>query len=113
MAIDTFSAEESGTGSRPTPLIDAPAWLKVQATREAEAAGDRATLTPDDHAFLESAPAYEQAASLAPPPEQVLQPRPSGLRRALSLLLFVTIAGSASAVLALAVLRFLGRALPW
>jgi hypothetical protein len=38
---------------------------------------------------------------------------PSTARRVLSLLLFVVIAGSASAVLGLAVLRFLGRSLPW
>jgi hypothetical protein len=108
MASDAvFPAEEYGTGSRPTPLVDAPAWLKLESQRTS---GDRATLTPTDQAFLESAPAYEEDAvlplSIAPP----ALPEPSLTRRVLSLLLFVAIAGSAGAVLSLAVLRYLGHA---
>jgi hypothetical protein len=71
--------------------------------------GDRATLTPTDRAFLESAPAYEERGSLlpslAPPPVHV----PSTARRVLSLLLFVVIAGAATGVLVLAVMRYLGH----
>lgn len=82
-----FSAEEIGTGMR-------------------------ATLTPSDRAFLESAPTYEEGGSplpsVAPPPAL---PKPSPQRRVLSLLLFVTIVGGASAVLGLAALRLLGHAL--
>ena len=82
---DAFSAEEVGTGSR-------------------------ATLTPIDRAFLESAPSYDEdellVRSLVPAP----LPAPSTGRRVLSLLLFVAIAGAASGVLALAVLRYLGHA---
>jgi hypothetical protein len=107
---DMFPAEEYGSGSRPTPLVDAPAWLKAQ-SRADGAEGDRATLTPYDRAFLESPPTYEEGGSLLPP-EPAL-PVPSTARRVLSLLLFVAIVGSASAVLGLAVLRLLGRALPW
>jgi hypothetical protein len=100
-----FPPEESGTGSRPTPLVSTPAWLKARS----EPDGERASLTPSDHAFLESPPTYEEGGSLLPslPPPPL--PTPSGLRRVGSLLLFVTIAGSASAVLALAVLRYLGH----
>ena len=105
---DTFPAEEYGSGSRRTPLIDAPAWLKAQARGHT---GDRATLTPYDRAFLESPPTYEEGGSLLLP--EPVAPAPSTARRVLSLLLFVAIAGSASAVLGLAVLRMLGRALPW
>ncbi|HVY24903.1 MAG TPA: hypothetical protein VHB79_00075 [Polyangiaceae bacterium] len=80
--------------------------MKAEARREDE---DRATLTPSDRAFLESPPTYEEGGSLLPslqpPPVAV----PSTLRRAMSLLLFVAIAGSASAVLVLAVMRLLGR----
>ena len=108
---DTFSAEEFGSGSRATPLIDAPAWLKARSQRE-PSEGDRATLTPYDRAFLESPPTYEEGGSLLPP-EPVTLHKPSTARRVLSLLLFVAIAGSACAVLGLAVLRFLGRPLPW
>ena len=93
-----------------TPLVDAPAWVKAQARREASADGDRATLTPDDRAFLESIPSYEEAeatVSLAPPP---VLPAPSMARRVVSLLLFATIATGACAVLGLAVLRMLGVA---
>ena len=107
MASDAvFPAEEYGTGSRPTPLVDAPAWLKLESQRSG---GDRATLTPTDRAFLESPPAYEESAlpieSLAPP----ALPKPSLTRRILSLMLFVVIVGSASAVLALAIMRYLGH----
>jgi len=110
---DTFSAEEFGTGSRLTPLVDAPAWLKAKARRDV-GDGDRATLTPDDRAFLESVPTYAEEEGLSlPPPAAVMVPVPSTARRVFSLLLFVAIAGSASAVLGLAVLRMLGRALPW
>jgi hypothetical protein len=107
---DAFPAEEFGSGSRPTPLIDAPAWLKAQTRRESPE-GDRATLTPYDRAFLESPPTYEEGGSALtslPPPAI---PTPSTLRRVMSLLLFVAIAGGASAVLVLAVLRMLGRAI--
>lgn len=83
---DSFSAEEVGTGSR-------------------------ATLTPSDHAFLESAPTYEEGGSslfsVVPPP--VRRQPPAG-RRVISLLLFVGITGSASALLGLAALRLLGHA---
>ncbi len=84
---DGFSAEELGTGVR-------------------------ATLTPSDRAFLESAPTYEEGGSPLPsvtPPAPPADPSPQ--RRVLSLLLFVAITGSASAVLGLAVLRLLGLAL--
>src|SRR3954470_12246434 len=108
---DTFSAEEFGSGSRPTPLVDAPVWLKEQARRDVAGEAERVTLTPYDHAFLESPPTYEEGGSLLAP-EPVL-PAPSTARRVLSLLLFVAIVGSASAVLGLALLRLLGRALPW
>jgi len=109
---DTFPAEEYGSGSRATPLVQAPTWVKVQSRREAGVEGDRATLTPYDRAFLESPPTYEEGGSLLPP-EPVALPVPSTARRVLSLLLFVAIAGSACAVLGLAVLRMLGRPLPW
>jgi hypothetical protein len=103
-----FSAEEFGSGSRPTPLVDVPAWLVARA---GGAEGDRATLTPSDRAFLESPPTYEEAEALmlsvAPP----ALPKPSTARRVLSLMLFVVIAGAASAVLGLAVLRYLGPSL--
>jgi hypothetical protein len=104
-----FAAEEFGSGSRPTPLIDAPAWLMAQAGGQG-GEGDRATLTPTDRAFLESIPAYEEPGPLLPslPPPTVVA-APSTTRRVLSLLLFVVIAGSASAVLVLAVLRYLGH----
>jgi len=104
-----FPAEEFGSGSRPTPLIDAPAWLKARAAGQ-DADGDRATLTPSDRAFLESPPTYEEGGSLPPPslaPPAVAPP--STARRVLSLLLFVVIAGAASAVLVLAVMRYLGH----
>lgn len=107
MASDAvFPAEEYGTGSRPTPLVDAPAWLKLESQRSSD---DRATLTPTDRAFLESIPAYEEEApllaSIAPP----TLPQPSLTRRIFSLVLFVVIVGSAGGVLALAVLRYLGH----
>ena len=104
---DVFPAEEFGTGSRRTPLIDAPVWLKDRARRDPD--GDRATLTPYDHAFLESPPTYEEGGSLLhsePPPASAA---PSGTRRVLSLLLFAVIVGSASTLLGLAVARMLGR----
>jgi len=72
----------------------------------------RATLTPFDRAFLESAPTYEEGGGLLPsvaPPAPLREPPRE--RRLLSLLLFVAITGSASALLGLAVLRLLGRAL--
>lgn len=111
-----FSAEEFGSGSRPTPLIDAPAWLLAQAQRES-AEGERATLAPDDHAFLEALPTYtavavEEGVSVLPP-EPVAIHAPSMARRAVSLLLFVTIGGGALAVLVLAALRLLGHPVSW
>jgi hypothetical protein len=106
---DTFPAEEYGSG-RLTPLVDAPTWLKAEARREDE---DRATLTPSDRAFLESPPTYEEGGSLLPSLQPPPTPVPSTLRRVMSLMLFVAIAGSASAVLVMAVMRLLGRSLPW
>jgi hypothetical protein len=101
-----FPAEEYGSGSRPTPLVDAPAWLKLESHRSG---GDRATLTPTDRAFLESSPTYEEGGvpleSLPPPPAL----KPSVTRRIVSLLLFAMIVGSASAVLVLAMFRYLGH----
>jgi hypothetical protein len=112
VATDMFPAEEYGSGSRLTPLVDAPAWVKAQARREASPDGDRATLTPDDRAFLESIPSYgpgdEESGPLTSLPPPAL-PAPSTLRRVMSLLLFATIATGACAVLGLAVLRMLGR----
>jgi hypothetical protein len=115
---DVFPPEEYGTGARLTPLVDAPAWVKTKARAETgrravlsdvPAEGDRVTLTPDDKAFLESAPSYEERlsliASLAPPP----MPTPSMTRRIFSMLLFVIIAGGACAILGMAVLRMLGK----
>jgi hypothetical protein len=92
-----------------TPLVDAPAWVKAQARREANADGDRATLTPDDRAFLESIPSYEEGEALTSLPPPPTLPGPSTTRRVLSLLLFATIATGACAVLGLAVLRMLGK----
>ena len=104
---DAFSAEEYGTG-RLTPLAESPAWLKAESRRPDE---DRATLTPYDRAFLESPPTYEEGGSVSEPAEALpaLAPAPSPQRRVMSLVLFVTIAGGASAVLALAALRFLAQ----
>jgi hypothetical protein len=90
-------------------LVDAPAWVKAQARREASAEGDRATLTPDDRAFLESVPSYEEAEALTSLPPPPALPAPSTMRRVASLLLFVTIATGACAVLGLAALRMLGK----
>jgi hypothetical protein len=104
--MDAFPAEEYGTGSRMTPLVDAPAWLK-----EASRGGDRATLAPAERAFLDNPPSYEQelAPSLAPPPSYA----PSLTRRITTMLLFVVITSGACAVLGLAILRMLGKfALP-
>jgi len=106
---DEFPAEEFGSGSRLTPVVDAPAWLKTLSRSDADP--ERATLTPYDRAFLESPPTYEEGGSLLPP--EPVTPRPSTARRVLSLLLFVTIAGGAGAVLSLAALQRLGHALPW
>jgi hypothetical protein len=83
---DTFPAEEYGSGSR-------------------------VTLTPSDRAFLESPPTYEEGGSpsIAPP---IPAPRePSAARRVSALLLFTVIAGGASLVLVLAVVRTALRAL--
>jgi hypothetical protein len=101
-----FPAEEFGSGSRPTPLVDAPAWLRARASSRDD---DRVTLTPTDRAFLESPPTYEEGGSLLPSLPPAALPAPSTARRVLSLLLFVAIAGSATAVLVLAVLRYLGH----
>src|SRR4051812_44430300 len=96
-----FPAEEFGSGSRPTPLVEAPAWLKA---RSAGADGDRITLTPSDRAFLESPPTYEEGGSLLPSLPPAAVPKPTKTRRMLSLLLFVAIGGGATAVLVLAAL---------
>ena len=82
---DTFLAEERGTGSRIT-------W------------------TPSDRAFLESPPTYEEGGSLSTDEPVALRPVPSPSRRVSSLLLFSLIAGSASVLLVLAILRGLVRA---
>lgn len=73
--------------------------------------GNRATLTPSDRAFLESPPTYEEGGSLLPEPPRVELRTPSPQRRLSSLLLFITIAGSATLVLGLAALRLIGSAL--
>jgi hypothetical protein len=101
-----FSAEEFGSGSRLTPVVDAPAWLKARSQTD----GERVTLTPSDRAFLESPPTYEEGGSLLPrslPPRAV----PSQARRLRSRLLFFAIGGSAAAVLVLAALRYLAHSL--
>jgi hypothetical protein len=108
VTTDMFSAEEYGSGSRQPPLADAPARVKAKGRPET-GEDDRATLTPHDRAFLDSEPAYGEGESMLaslPPPAL---PAPSLMRRAMSLMLFVTIAGGASAVLILAVLRMLGK----
>lgn len=104
---DVFPPEEYGSGSRPTSLGDAPAWLKAQARGEA----DWATLAPAERAFLESISSYGEEPplpSVAPPPVAT----PSLARSVASKLLFVAIAGSASAILGLAVMRMLGHLFP-
>jgi hypothetical protein len=83
-------------------LVDAPAWLK-----EASRGGDRVTLAPAEHSFLDNPPDHDQepAPSLAPPPVYA----PSRTRRILSMLLFVVITSGACAVLGLAIMRMLGK----
>jgi len=128
---DVFPAEEYGTGSRLTPLVDAPAWLKAEARGQSDtsslapagrasqapvdyaslAPADRASLAPAERAFLESIPSYEEDAPVLPSLVPAALPTPSLARKVLSKLLFVAIAGSASAVLALAVSRMLGHPL--
>lgn len=105
-ARGAFPAEELGSGSRPTPSVEAPAWLKARASASE---GERVTLTPTDQAFLESPPSYDEGGALLPSLPAPAAPVPSPARRVLSLLLFVVIAGAASAVLVLAVLRQLGH----
>ena len=100
-----FPAEEFGSGSRPTPLVDAPTWMKTQGQPPAE----RITLTALDQAFLSSPPTYEEGESLLPSLPPPALPASPPARRALSLVLFIAIAGAASAVLVMAVLRYLGR----
>lgn len=68
-------------------------------------------MTPSDRAFLESPPTYEEGGSLLPSVVPPALPTPSTARRVLSLMLFVVIAGAASAVLGLAALRYLGSPL--
>ena len=99
-----FPAEEFGSGSRPTPLVDAPAWLKARS----EPPGERVTLTPSDRAFLESPPTYGEGGSLLPPALPAL-PGPSRARRVVAWALFALIAGPVFAVLGLAVVHVLGR----
>ena len=106
---DVFPAEEFGTGSRRTPLIDAPVWLKDRARRDPD--GDRATLTPSDQAFLESPPTYEEGGLLLDSEAPPASVAPSTTRRVLSLLLFALIVGSASTLLGLAVAKALGRSI--
>ena len=101
-----FPAEEFGSGSRPTPLFDAPTWMRTHGQPPAE----RITLTALDQAFLSSPPIYEEGGSLLPP-EPVPLPAPSRSRRVLSLLLFTVIGGSALAVLTLALARALGHSI--
>jgi hypothetical protein len=82
---DTFPAEEHGSGSR-------------------------VTLTAADRAFLESPPRYDEGgALLEPPPPPRSVPTPA--RRISALLLFSAIAGGASLVLVLAVVRVVARAI--
>jgi hypothetical protein len=117
-ASDVFPAEEYGTGARKTPIVDAPAWVKDKARAETgrrpvgmdpPAEQERVSLTPEDRAFLESEPGYDERlsllASLAPPSMRT----PSMMRRIFSMLLFVVIAGGACVVLGLAVLRMFGK----
>jgi hypothetical protein len=101
-----FPTEEFGSGSRPTPLFEAPAWMKAHG----QPPGERITLTALDQAFLESPPTYEECGSLLPP-EPVPLPTPSRSRRVLPLLLFTVIGGSALAVLTLALARALGHSI--
>jgi hypothetical protein len=71
----------------------------------------RASLTQADRAFLDNPPAYEEAASaLASLPPPAVVRAPSLARRILSKLLFVLIAGSACAVLGMAIMQMLGHA---
>ena len=82
-------------------------------TAEEIGTGSRATLTPSDRAFLESAPTYEESgllSSLPSAPSAPVRPKPSLARRVSSLLLFTVIGGGASLVLVLAALRFFGYA---
>jgi hypothetical protein len=74
-----------------------------------QAPGERITLTALDQAFLESAPTYEEGGPPLPSLPPPALPVPSRARRVLSLVLFVAIAGAASAVLVMALLRSLGR----
>jgi hypothetical protein len=67
-------------------------WLRTQATR-------------DDELPVE----LELLDDLGPP----ARPRPSGLRRFLSLSLFVLIGGSALVILGMALLRALGKPALW
>jgi hypothetical protein len=85
VATDAFESEELGTNSRLTPLMEPPAWLRAQAIRGADL--------------------DEDAVPLRPPP--------SGLRRFLSVSLFVVISGGALVILALALLRVLGQPGLW
>jgi hypothetical protein len=73
--------------------------------------GNRVTLTPFDHAFLESPPTYEEGESTATDAHFVARRAPSPERVAAARRLFVLIAGSALLVLFLATLRVLWRAL--
>ena len=71
--------------------------------------GSRASLTPADRAFLDNPPPHEEGQSaLASLPAPAL-PAPSLARSLLSKLLFVMIAGSACAVLVLAIMKMLGH----
>ena len=103
-----FPAEEFGSGSRPTPLFDAPAWMNAHGQAPAE----RITLTALDQAFLESPPTYEEGGPPLPSLPPPALPAPSKARRVLSMMLFVVIAGASTAVLALAVLRSFGQPVP-
>jgi hypothetical protein len=119
-AHGAFPAEESGTGSRPTPVFEPPTWLKAMSERR-PTEDDRATLTPGDWGLPEQplAPA-EQTPALGGDTPQEAEPGaaaplagPSTLRRVVSVVLAVAIGGGSLAVLALAGLRATGHPLPW
>ena len=58
---------------------------------------------------MESIPSYDEEVPLPSLPPPTLVRKPSRSRRVVALLLFVVVAGSASAVLGLAILRMMGH----